>query len=79
VNGDVPKRLFFALKNVASSENIALAVHILPHLVLNHLLSGKAQLRHDIYTEFMSVLDNISAQEELNNSEKWQLSTQVLI
>ncbi|WRT68452.1 uncharacterized protein IL334_005428 [Kwoniella shivajii] len=70
------KIIFGAFRGVLRNQDVTVAHHILPHLVLNVLLSGLAKYRYEISSEINAVLH-----EQVNptgRSDKRTLSAQVI-
>ncbi|PWN50671.1 hypothetical protein IE53DRAFT_394976 [Violaceomyces palustris] len=56
VNGQDASTVFGVFRTVIRDQDVTIAKHVLPHLVLNVLVSGTEQQRHDIIAEFEAVL-----------------------
>lgn len=70
------KRIFSVFRGVLRNQDVTVAHHILPHLVLHVLLSGNAEIRTDIVLEMNAVL-----QDQVNPSgsaDKRMLSAPVI-
>ncbi|TPX68250.1 hypothetical protein SpCBS45565_g03305 [Spizellomyces sp. 'palustris'] len=76
-NGQRAQDIFSVCKNVVVIGDINVAQFILPHLVLNILVAGKDDVRDEIYTEFISVLEDVRNSRG-KATEKRQLSTQMI-
>ncbi|KAI9146005.1 hypothetical protein BKA69DRAFT_1024549 [Paraphysoderma sedebokerense] len=77
VQGDNAIRIFAVCRNVVNGGDVNLALYVLPHLVLNALISGSDNLRKDVLKELLSVLNNIGGNGN-RNVEQSQLCTQTI-
>jgi hypothetical protein len=71
VEGASVKRIFSAFPPVLRLEDIAVAQHLLPHLVLNALISGSDDDRAHVKTEMETVLqDQVSPTRQLSDNSR---------
>ncbi|KAL1916083.1 uncharacterized protein VTP21DRAFT_6087 [Calcarisporiella thermophila] len=73
------KQIFGTCKNVVKLADAGIALFLLPHLVLNVLITGTDKDREEIFTELLAVLkDGISISQSGVLHEKRQLSSQTI-
>ncbi|KAK9718192.1 hypothetical protein K7432_005656 [Basidiobolus ranarum] len=77
VNGENARKIFSVCRNIVKTGNTNIALYLLPHLVLNVLISGNDIQRDEILTEVLSVLKDNSNCKNQQPSEKQQLGAQV--
>ncbi|PPQ63137.1 hypothetical protein CVT24_005777 [Panaeolus cyanescens] len=78
VSGPIAQRLFGALRAAVRNKDVLVAHHLLPHLVLNILISGADDDAMSIRTEMVTVLEDQINNESTSNSDKKILSAQVV-
>ncbi|ORX89906.1 hypothetical protein K493DRAFT_288711 [Basidiobolus meristosporus CBS 931.73] len=79
VRGENARKIFSVCRNIVKTGNTNIALYLLPHLVLNILISGNDVQREEILTEVLSVLKDNSKCRNQQPSEKQQLGAQILI
>lgn len=77
VPGDA-QRIFGVFNSEAKNQDVAVAHHLLPHLVLHVLLSGDADAHHRIKAEIDVVLEDQVSPSHQSAPEKRMLSAQVV-
>lgn len=76
-SGEDARRIFLAFHPVVRNKDVGVARHLLPHLVLNILLSGDEDHVQDIRTEILTVLEDQVNPDSTSNADKKELSAQV--
>jgi serine/threonine-protein kinase ATR len=77
VSGDQARTIFEPFRLAVKSQDVEVARHLLPHLVLNVLISGEDTDRHDIRQEVVIVLEDQSKLDGAQSADKKQLCAQV--
>ncbi|PCH40938.1 hypothetical protein WOLCODRAFT_69995 [Wolfiporia cocos MD-104 SS10] len=78
VSGEHAKAIFQLFSAPVRNKDVGVAHHILPHLVLNVLLSGSEEEVHNIRQELLAVLDDRPTSESQIVSDKKLLSSQTV-
>lgn len=78
VSGPLAQRLFGVFRSSVRNKDVVVAHHLLPHLVLNILISGNENDAQDIRTEMITVLNDQVDKESTSTSDKKLLSAQVM-
>lgn len=76
-SGDTARRIFGVFRATVRYKDVEVAHHLLPHLILNILLSGGEQDSKEIRTEFITVLESQVDVESTASADKKLLSAQV--
>ena len=76
-SGETAKRIFSVLRPALRNKDVGVAHHVLPHLVLNILLSGEEGDVQDIRDELMAVLEDQVDERSASSADKKFLSAQV--
>ncbi|KAI9332338.1 hypothetical protein BDR26DRAFT_645605 [Obelidium mucronatum] len=76
--GKYANRILSVCTKVVESENISIALYLLPRLVLNVLTGGSPIHSKELLLEFSSVLNDAVALNGSSNMEKQQLSSQTI-
>lgn len=77
-DGGDAQTIFAAFNTEAHSQDVAVANHILPHLVLHVLLSGDSSIRNKIRLEIDTVLTDIVSSNKESLADKRTNSAQVI-
>lgn len=77
VSGPVAQQLFGVFRSAVRNKDVVVAHHLLPHLVLNILISGNDDDALAIRTEMITVLNDQVDMESNSTSDKKLLSAQV--
>lgn len=77
VNGEIAKTLFDAFRMTIRNKDVSVARQLLPHLVLNILISGTADDNQKIKSEVIAVLQDQLEQVKKSSADKRLLSAQV--
>ncbi|KAM0756274.1 hypothetical protein T439DRAFT_320977 [Meredithblackwellia eburnea MCA 4105] len=79
LKSDTAKRIFSAFPPILHLEDVAVAQHLLPHLVLSALISGSDEDRNRVHQEINSVLaDQISSSRQRHSENSRMLSAQTI-
>ncbi|KAF8961112.1 hypothetical protein BDZ97DRAFT_1664899 [Flammula alnicola] len=78
VSGPTAQRLFGVFRSAVRNKDVVVAHHLLPHLVLNILISGNDDDALSIRTEMMTVLNDQVDMESNSTSDKKLLSAQAV-
>jgi len=78
-SGDTAQRIFGVFRSAVRNKDVVVAHHILPHLVLNILISGNDDDAVSVRTEILTVLEDQVDLESNSTSDKKLLSAQVKI
>lgn len=76
-SGGIAQRIFSVLRPALRNKDVGVAHHILPHLVLNILLSGEKEDIEDIRKELLVVLQDQVDERSPSSADKKFLSAQV--
>lgn len=76
-SGDTAQRIFGVFRSAVRNKDVVVAHHILPHLVLNILISGNDDDAVSVRTEILTVLEDQVDLESNSTSDKKLLSAQV--
>ena len=76
-SGETARRIFGVLRPALRNKDVGVAHHLLPHLVLNILLSGEEGDVQDIRQELLAVLEDQVDERSPSNADKKFLSAQV--
>lgn len=76
-SGPIAKRIFSVLRPALRNKDVGVAHHLLPHLVLNILLSGEDGDIQDILEELLAVLEDQVNERSPSSADKKVLSAQV--
>lgn len=79
VSGPTAQRIFNVFRPAVRNRDATIAYHLLPHLVLNILVSGDDQEIHNIRQEIATVLEDQTNPDSLTSTDKRFLSAQVRI
>lgn len=77
-SGSDAKKIFSVFLSVVRSKDVVVAKHLLPHLVLNVLLSGKPEDSDEIRAEINAVLKDQADPESTSTTDKKLLSAQAI-
>lgn len=77
VSGDRAKAIFHVFTAVVRYKDVGVAHHLLPHLVLNVLLSGNEEDAYRIRSELLAVLEDQVRLDSRSSPDKRVLSAQV--
>ena len=77
VSGPIAQKLFGVFRSAVRSKDVIVAHHLLPHLVLNILISGNEDDAFSIRSELLTVLQDQVDIESNSTSDKKLLSAQV--
>ncbi|KAH0840168.1 Nop14-like family-domain-containing protein [Lanmaoa asiatica] len=77
-SGETAKRIFGVLRPALRNKDVGVAHHLLPHLVLNILLSGEERDIQDIREELLAVLEDQVDERSPSSADKKFLSAQVV-
>ncbi|KAG9317708.1 hypothetical protein JVU11DRAFT_1921 [Chiua virens] len=77
-SGETAQRIFKVLRPALKSKDVGVAHHLLPHLILNILLSGEEMDVQDIREELLAVLEDQVDEHSPSSSDKKFLSAQVV-
>ncbi|EAU84196.2 atypical/PIKK/ATR protein kinase [Coprinopsis cinerea okayama7 len=78
VSGDSARKIFGVFQSVVRSKDVVLATHLLPHLILNILISGEPDDAEDIRTEIRIVLEDQVDPSSTSTHDKKILSAQAI-
>lgn len=78
VAGETARKIFSVFRSIVRYQDVVIAHHILPHLVLNVLISGEDEDVEAIRTEFLVVLGDQVDPASGSFSDKRLLSAQVI-
>jgi serine/threonine-protein kinase ATR len=76
-SGPIAQKLFGVFRSAVRSKDVVVAHHLLPHLVLNILISGNEDDAFSIRSELLTVLQDQVDLESNSTSDKKLLSAQV--
>lgn len=76
--GSQAKQIFGVFRGVLKNQDVTVAHHILPHLVLNVLLSGEPECQKEICEEINTVLAHQVSATHTSSADKPMLSAQVI-
>ena len=76
-SGPIAQKLFGVFRSAVRSKDVVVAHHLLPHLVLNILISGNEDDAFSIRSELLTVLQDQVDTESNSTSDKKLLSAQV--
>jgi serine/threonine-protein kinase ATR len=76
-SGDVARSIFGVFRSAVRNKDVGVAHHLLPHLVLNILISGTESDSGDIRSEILAVLEDQVDFNSESTSDKKLLSAQV--
>lgn len=76
-SGPTAQTIFGVLRLAVRNKDVVVAHHILPHLVLNILISANGDDTHSIRTEILAVLEDQVDMDSNSTSDKKLLSAQV--
>ncbi|TFK25977.1 atypical/PIKK/ATR protein kinase [Coprinopsis marcescibilis] len=77
-SGDHAQKIFKVFLSVVRTKDVVIARHLLPHLVLNILISGDPDDAHDIRTEIITVLEDQVDNQSGSTTDKKLLSAQAI-
>ncbi|KAF8138751.1 hypothetical protein EV363DRAFT_1394182 [Boletus edulis] len=77
-SGETARRIFGVLRPALRNKDVGVAHHLLPHLVLNILLSGEEDDIQDIREELLAVLEDQVDERSSSSADKKFLSAQVV-
>ena len=77
VDGEIARTLFDAFKMTIRNKDVSVARQLLPHLVLNILISGTEEDNQKIRSEIIAVLEAQTGQAEMVSADKRLLGAQV--
>ncbi|KAF9238832.1 hypothetical protein BU15DRAFT_88266 [Melanogaster broomeanus] len=77
-SGQTAQRIFSVLRPALRNKDVGVAHHLLPHLVLNILLSGEGKDGQEILSELMAVLEDQVDDGSHSTADKKFLSAQVV-
>ncbi|KIJ20461.1 hypothetical protein PAXINDRAFT_174826 [Paxillus involutus ATCC 200175] len=77
-SGETARRIFRVLRPALRNKDVGVAHHLLPHLVLNILLSGEQDDAQGILSELLAVLEDQVDQASHSTTDKKFLSAQVV-
>ncbi|KIK96405.1 hypothetical protein PAXRUDRAFT_310274 [Paxillus rubicundulus Ve08.2h10] len=77
-SGETARRIFRVLRPALRNKDVGVAHHLLPHLVLNILLSGEQDDAQGILSELLAVLEDQVDQASHSTADKKFLSAQVV-
>ncbi|KAI5993676.1 hypothetical protein EDD15DRAFT_2388093 [Pisolithus albus] len=77
-SGDTARRIFGVFRTAIRYKDVEVAHHLLPHIVLNILLSGDEKDAEDIRTELLVVLEDQVDSGSSSSADKKVLSAQVV-
>ncbi|KIJ69878.1 hypothetical protein HYDPIDRAFT_79167 [Hydnomerulius pinastri MD-312] len=72
------RRIFSVLRPALKNKDVGVAHHLLPHLVLNILLSGEERDAQDVLGELLAVLEDQVSEDGHSSADKKFLSAQVV-
>ncbi|KAH9482313.1 Serine/threonine-protein kinase ATR [Psilocybe cubensis] len=78
VSGTTARQLFGAFSSIVRNKDVVIAHHLLPHLVLNILLSGNGDYASCIREEIVAVLEDQIDSDSRSTSDKKLLSAQAV-
>ncbi|CAA7258548.1 unnamed protein product [Cyclocybe aegerita] len=78
VSGKTAQRIFGVFRSAVRSKDVVVAHHLLPHLILNILISGDDDDAQAIRTEMLTVLEDQVDIESNSTSDKKLLSAQAV-
>ncbi|KAI6024462.1 hypothetical protein EDC04DRAFT_2869391 [Pisolithus marmoratus] len=78
VSGDTARRIFGVFRTAIRYKDVEVAHHLLPHVVLNILLSGDEKDAQDIRAELLVVLEDQVDGRSSSSADKQLLSAQVV-
>ena len=78
-SGEVARSIFGIFRSAVRNKDVGVAHHLLPHLVLNILISGTEDDSHNIRSEILAVLEDQVDSNSESTSDKKLLSAQVSI
>lgn len=76
-SGRTAQKIFSVLRPALRNKDVGVALHLLPHLVLNILLSGEERDIQDIREELLAVLEDQVDERSPSSADKKFLSAQV--
>jgi len=76
-SGAMAEKIFSVFQAAIRNKDVGIARHLLPHLVLNIMISGHPDDRAAISAEVLSVLKDQDAQDSTSSADKRLLSAQV--
>lgn len=79
VSGQTAQKIFSVFRFAVRNKDVAVAHHILPHLVLNILVSGAEKDMQDIRLEILAVLEDQVDVDSGSTADKKLLSAQVCL
>ncbi|EGO27933.1 hypothetical protein SERLADRAFT_414152 [Serpula lacrymans var. lacrymans S7.9] len=77
-SGNTAQKIFSVLRSAVRNKDVGVAHHLLPHLVLNILLSGSEEDKQDILSELLAVLEDQVASDSCSSPDKKLLSAQAV-
>ncbi|KAF9226785.1 hypothetical protein BS17DRAFT_800749 [Gyrodon lividus] len=77
-SGETARRIFSVLRPALRNKDVGVAHHLLPHLVLNILLSGEEKDGQEILSELLVVLEDQVDEGSHSTADKKFLSAQVV-
>jgi serine/threonine-protein kinase ATR len=77
VSGSTAQALFGMFTSAVRNKDVGVASHLLPHLILNIVISGKSQDRSDVRLELIAVLQDQVALDSPSSPDKKLFSAQV--
>jgi serine/threonine-protein kinase ATR len=77
VSGTEAQKIFRVFRSVVRSKDVLIAKHLLPHIVLNILISGSSADKENIRNEILAVLDDQLNPDSTSTTDKKLLSAQV--
>lgn len=75
--GNVARTIFGVFRSAVRNKDVVVAHHLLPHLILNILVSGSGEDSQRIRSELLAVLEDQVAPESTSTPDKKLLSAQV--
>ena len=78
-SGPIAQKLFGVFRSAVRNKDVVVAHHLLPHLVLNILISGNEDDAFSIRSELLTVLQDQVDTESNSTSDKKLLSAQVSV
>jgi serine/threonine-protein kinase ATR len=76
-SGDVAQTIFWVFRSAVRNKDVGVAHHLLPHLVLNILISGNEADSNNIRAEILVVLEDQVDADSKSTADKKLLSAQV--
>ncbi|KAH7887463.1 hypothetical protein F5I97DRAFT_2009110, partial [Phlebopus sp. FC_14] len=77
-SGQTAQRIFGVFRMAVRNKDVGVALHLLPHVVLNILLSGDGKDVQDILSELLTVLEDQVSHDSRSTPDKKFLSAQVV-